>query len=533
MPPNFLEKLRLLIAEAFSHSTLVVSSFVIVSLSSLVIGLNWPEVYRSYATVFVEKENILGPLTSGVAVQTQPFDRARLARDIIYGRKIMNKVVEIMGLSSLDPVGKERLIESLKKRTEISEIGGDAGNLIKIEYQDSDPDRTLLVTQSLASLFISESLSKELEESKSAYEFINKQVEQYKANLKHSEDELTEFREKNADISPDLENTVIKRIDDLRARLETLHQDLREASIRKTSLEKQLSGEAEVSTTLSKAGQHREKIAELQAKLDELLLTYYDTYPDVVRIRSQIEELRNVVSQEDRWRQEAKRRAKLTGKYPLDESVLANPLYQDLKTKLYSTNIELQTIQARIAQVKQILQENIKLAKRIKGATDHLAAITRTYEINKGLYQSFLQRRETARVSMQIDLEKKGLNLKIEEPAFLPHQPTGLRFWHFILGGAVLGMVMPFGFIFMWQQVDPGMRSESTITDELDIPILGTIQHVTTFKELWLRRVENMSLVLIILATFVLLGAAFFLRMYGLTPSWLHPSWLQVLLRTH
>ena len=57
-------------------------------------------------------------------------------------------------------------------------------------------------------------------------------------------------------------------------------------------------------------------------------------------------------------------------------------------------------------------------------------------EVNKGIYDDLLKRRERARVSMSLDIEGQGMNYKINETAQYPTSPVGPKFPMFCNGRA-------------------------------------------------------------------------------------------------
>src|SRR5690606_35294009 len=108
-------------------------------------------------------------------------DRSGIAREIIYGRKILLKVLQELGRdeTAAGPAELERMMEDIKGRTSVS----GRLNLITIEYKDSDPKVAYAVTKSLADFFIAESLADKARESEGAFEFIEQQAKLYKDKL--------------------------------------------------------------------------------------------------------------------------------------------------------------------------------------------------------------------------------------------------------------------------------------------------------------------------------------------------------------
>ena len=475
--------LRLLVSETFKYRNLAVGIFIFINILAVIIGLMWPKSFTSSATVYVEEKNIIQPLMQGAAVATDVKDRAKIAKEVIFGRKIMTQVLEQAGWlqGNMTDIQKEKLLDAVKARTSVLNAGQ---NLIKIEYRDPSPERAYKTAEKFTELFISSSLGTQSDESQSAYEFIDSQVKEYHTKLQDAEQGLKDFRTKNVDARPGTEAEVSARINTLEATIEKSTLELKEAQIKQASLEKQLSGEVIVTASLTREGQHLSRIAELQAQLETLKLTYLDTYPDVVRIKHQIEDLKETVAQLQGGREQARNSAKEGGQVYIDEGVRMNPLYQQMKSELFNTKTNIETLTSRLSETKLILKTELERARRIHGGEADMAELTRDYEVNRDIYQDLLRRRENARVSKNLNRDKQGLTIRIQDPAILPLQPSGIRFIHFVLGGLLLGLISPPGLIYSLQLVDPRIRVSSLISDKLSLPVLAEVPHLATPGEI-------------------------------------------------
>ena len=159
-------------------------------------------------------------------------------------------------------------------------------------------------------------------------------------------------------------------------------------------------------------------------------------------------------------------------------------MYQQLKRDLSQTNINIDTLTARIAEAKRELQMEVDLGKRVHGGEATLAELTRDYQVNRDIYQDLLRRRENARVSVNLDRENQGLNVKIQEPAVLPIQPSGFRFIHFIIGGFVLGIAVPLGLLYAKIELDPRVTAGRVILEKCKLPLLAEVPHLWSPPEL-------------------------------------------------
>jgi polysaccharide chain length determinant protein (PEP-CTERM system associated) len=499
---------RRLLEEAFVHRRAIVWIFIAVNVVAVTIGLVWPKGYSAAAIILVDEKNIIQPLMQGAAVTTEVADRSKMVKQFVYGRKMMQELLEYGGWleGGLTATQQERLIKKLTRRTQVVNLGR---NLIKIEYSDEEAERAYRVAQKMAERFIAESLEAKAAESEAAYDFIDKQTKEYHGKLAETESALKEFRSQNLDALAGSETDISARLNVLQGMVEQAQFELKEAEIRKESLEKQLSGEAEVSVVLSREGQYRGRIGELQAQLDTLRLSFQDAHPDIVRLRHQIEDLNQAIANERRRREEGRPAAR----NPMDESMLNNPVYQQLRGELAQTRTNVDTLRARIAEGKRQLQRELDRGKRVQGGGATLAELTRDYQVNREIYQDLLKRRETARVSMNLDRDKQGLTFKIYEPATLPLEPSGLRYLHFLLLGLALGIGLPVGLLYARLQFDPRVRLPNVIERRFKLPLLGTVPHLWSSGETAKAADDIHRLAMLVGATIALMAVVSVLRL--------------------
>jgi polysaccharide chain length determinant protein (PEP-CTERM system associated) len=499
---------RPLLHEAFAQRRVLVGVFIAVNLIALMVGLVWPKGYSASAVILVDEKNIIQPLMQGAAVTTEVADRSRMVKQIVYGRKVMGEVLAYGGWleSAPEATEQERLIKKLVRRTQIANLGR---NLIKIEYNDDNPERSYRVAQKMAELFIEESLDAKATESQAAYEFIDKQTKEYHQKLAEAENSLKEFRSSNLDALPGSETDISTRLSALQSRIEQAQFELKEAEIKKESLEKQLTGEAEVSAVLSREGQYRSQIAELQAQLETLRLSFHDAHPDIVRLRHQIEDL-NSAAAEERRRRETRRAG---SRAPADEGMMNNPVYHQLRGELAQTRTTIDTLRARIGEARRQLDRELERGKRVQGGGVTLAELTRDYQVNREIYQDLLKRRETARVSMNLDRDKQGLTFKIYEQATLPLEPSGMRYVHFVVLGLVLSVVLPIGLAYAWVRFDPRVRLPVVIERRLKLPVVATVPHLWSPAETAAAGDDARRLVALAAATVALVALVSVLRL--------------------
>jgi polysaccharide chain length determinant protein (PEP-CTERM system associated) len=481
--------------------------FAAIALVALVVGMLWPKKYEASVTILAQESSIITPLMEGAASATGTKNRAGIARDVIFSQRVLDTVLKVGGWTATNPspVERDKLVDGIKARTRIINT---RENLITITYFDSDPHRAFEVTRAFGQLFISESLASKQQESREAYEFINSQVEAYRAKLTDAEDKLKAYRDANADARPGSETDTNSRISQLRSQIETNRMDYMQKVSQASALASQLNGESEVNAIQTVGGVYQTQLADLQGQLDKLLLSYTDDYPDVIRLRHQIEDTRKQMASAD-----ANRAA--GGGPQVDHTVAMNPVYQQMRIQLVQTRADAAASNSRVGASESMLQAELERSKRIANSENVVAELTRDYNVNRDVYQDLLKRRENARVSMNLDAEQRGLNFLVQNPAVMPLVPSGLRFMHFGLAGLALALAVPLGLLFMVARFDPRVRSVAQLERATGFPVLATVPFYPTPRDRRRSHLHNMMLATIVLGVGMVYLLVIWLRLKG------------------
>ncbi|MCG7199459.1 lipopolysaccharide biosynthesis protein [Marinobacter pelagius] len=476
-----------ILREVRSRKWLALVLFTVVSFGVLLAGFLWPYKYESQVVIFVDDRNIIRPLMEGSAVTTQINDRASAAQELLWSRSIMETIAKDTALfgpdaATLEPEELEDRIATLRRNVSVEPRGD---SYFSIGFAAASPNQAFQVAQKLGQLFIEETSERKRAESRNAYEFIDKQVKSYEQQLASVEERLKNFLSVNVDGT---ESEANQRIASLRGQIEVAEMERQELMTRARSLEGEL---ARINPMLLQGRSediYQTRIQSLQEQLDNLRLKYHDTYPDIVILREQIDELR-------KQRQQA-----LASENPervvRDGESISNPVYQEVRSSLAETRASIQTTETRIRALKLLLAEQARRMERIQDNKAEYAELTRDMEVNKEIYDDLLKRREKARVSMHLDVEGQGLNYRINEAAQFPRGTSGPRFSTFAVAGLFLGLLAPFGLVAGLLQIDPRIRARQQLEESLGFPVLAELPEMKTPYE---KRRERRVLRLVIL----------------------------------
>lgn len=459
-----------MIREVRRRKWLALAVFVAVCAGVLVTGFLWHYKFQSQVVIYVDDSNIIKPLMQGSAVTTKVSDRISAAEQLLMSRDLLAEVAKdtsIFGSGSEDLSGHrlEKRIDSLRSGINVVRLGK---NYFGITYTGSDQQKVFLITQRLGQLFITESGRRQKDESRNAYNFIDKQVKAYEQQLQQAQNNLKDFKTKNTDGT---EADASQKIADLRGKIELAKLNLQEDESQKASIQQQLKGVNQTVTQGQTEDLYQHRINQLQEKLDNLRLQYKESYPDIVNLKQQIRELKKM---------HQKALANQSADQVTQGQQVINPLYQTLQSQLASVSAKIQSTKTRLKALHQLLDKEQQRMKHIQANQSEYAELTRGMQVNKEIYDDLLRRREKARVSMRLDLDGQGASYRIQESAQYPLSPIGPKFTLFATAGLLLGLFAPFGLAAGFVQADPRVRDRDMIESELSIPVLTVIPQVRT-----------------------------------------------------
>ncbi len=457
-----------------------------VTLGVLVAGLYAPKTYESSSTLYVNQQSIITPLLAGQAAVTKVQNHSRVVRETVQSPTIMREVATQVGLlkGSEDEAKVERVIDGLREAIQIKAIGP---SYISLSYRSSSSEQAFHVVTSVTDSFINHVNSNKKRESRSAYEFIEKQVKSYKTQLVAAEVALKEFKEQNTDGS---ESSVRSRIQSYRDQVENIQLDIDERKVKIISLEKELKGEKRVLIRQQKTDVYRNRMAQLARQKEDLLLTVTESHPDVVDLDFQIsalsESIKSVVSSSEK---------------STDSDKELNPVFGALRQSLSAEKVELSSSKRRLTVTRGLLKKEEEKLSRVVAYGAEFSELNRDYGVTKHIYEDMLARKEKARLSMVLDIEEQGVNYSIQEPALFPQTPKGIRFLYFVIGAPFVGLLVLAALMFAYVVVDPRVRIVEKLEEAFDIPVIATIPHVYTPLA---TRIFRKDMILIVVFIFII-----------------------------
>ena len=441
--------------------------FLIVAYVFLIAGLLWPKNYTTKVVLFADVTNIIEPLLKGRAEMTK-IDRSEQASEVIYTRRILLETAMQAGLltATSSEQQQDAVIKQLRGGVRVARERN--LNYVQLSYTATNPDTSFEVLNAVVNVFIEDTAKRKRDESVGAYNFIDAQVQTYKKQLENAEEKLKEFKAKNTDGS---EESVSARLASLRQEIESLNIAIEESQSRINTIEQQLNTEGRYLRAKGQVDELKLRRQTLTAQLEQMLLSYQESYPDVVSLRAQINELDTAIG-----------KIQSAGDIYASSDKVQNPLYEELRKQLADADVSMRSQKRRMQSLLSLQEDEFARQQRIAASQAALSDLTRDYDVTKKVYEEMLQRKETARVSMTLDIEGQGVSYRIQEPAAFPLKPSGIHFIHFALVGPLLAFLVPLGMLILYILVDPHLRSARSLQKQLpsDIDVIGVVPHYKT-----------------------------------------------------
>ena len=489
---NPAQQLNVLLNEIVEKRVFVSISFAIIALAIMVVGLFWPKEYESSSSIQWSNIDSVSPILSKQrnGRDTTISEQAGIASEIILSNKILDKLIKIIGLdknsddTDLSLTEIQLLKDGFRSKIIVQRQGP---NLFSISYKHNNAERAHIVIKIITDLFLEETQAVKNKMSQGAYDFIDSQVKQYKVKLEGINKLIIDFRKENVDLDSDTSIGVSGRVNDLKMTIREANLELTETKVQKQSLEEQLAEERQsiekqlLTESYQISSEERtnlnvERLNTMQANLDNLRLSYTESYPDIIQLKEQIKTLMVQIETEE-------------SNLPLentDESIstasnksirfVESSLYTRLTSDISSVQTTLRTLEARVSDAESRLANELLRANEVNEQESLLEEMARDLDVTQQIYNDLLTRRENARVSLNLQLENQGSSFKVQEPATLPLVPVGLRFLHFALLSIPVGLAFPIGIILALLLVDPRIRHEDSVKIEgFDISVISVV----------------------------------------------------------
>jgi polysaccharide chain length determinant protein (PEP-CTERM system associated) len=454
-----------------------------------------PDQYQSSARVYVDTDSLLRPLLHGLAVQPNVEQRLSIMTQTLLSQPNLEKVIQQtdMDLSITTPEQKEKLLSHLKDKINIM---ASKGNLYTIAYEGSNSQLARRVVQAILDIFVEKTLGNSRKDTNTAQHFIDQQIEAYEKLLSSAEKRLMTFKRENVGLMPNEQGDYYQRLQAELQKLAVARTALNMAMGRRDAIKRQLGGEEPVIGFGTYGSNSKNpidiRIQSLQAKLDEVLLTYTDKHPDVATLRETIALLREQKKHQPsspvtmNLKDEVNISSEVDGASEYEAG--GNYYYQQMQISLAEAYADIASQQAQVKVLEQNVKQLREFVDTIPKIEAELAELNRDYGVYKKNYEQLLIRRESAKMGEKIDESPENVKFRIVDPPTeplvpsSPNRPLLITLVLLVSGGA------GGAFAFLLSQLRSAFYTRQDLEEITGLPVLGSVSMVLSKGILWERR---------------------------------------------
>ena len=344
-----------------------------------------------------------------------------------------------------------RLIHPYLSRLSINPVKN--SRLVNINFESYDPELAARIANTHAKHYIEHSWERKFDTTQDAVQWLKQQIKGVRKKLEVSEEELQHYRKKSDLVSLDFgerHNIIIQKLHDLNNTL----THAKTTCIEKENLYDELNRISEDPVMIESipAVLHNPLIqglklqqVNLEGEHSELSQKFGPEHPQMIRLRSQIKEIRGKITRE---------------------------------TKKIAQSIE---TEFRVAQAKEkslekalVVQKKEALALNQKEIQYNL--LKRNVEINSSIYESLLKRLNETTIAEDLEVT----NISIVASAVAPKTPVKPNKSRSFMLAMVIGLMGGLGFVFFVEYLDRSVKSSEDIEEKLGMLSLGNVETLTS-----------------------------------------------------
>ncbi len=326
-----------------------------------------------------------------------------------------------------------------RKKFNVSPISN--SELIEVSFQSPDPVLTASITNTAMSEFVNMHMDGNLQASKVASKFLDKQIRLAQIKLEKSELQLHEFARKIGIVSLDPKlNLVLRQLEELNEALAKAgsYRIAQEAMYQQNMRLDESELEQVINNELIQSLKNRQ--SELKAQYQNMAVTFKPGYPKMQQLKAHMDELEQRINDE---------------KQRIINSIKNN--YETaLKTEHYL--------------ITRAEEQKIKALNLEEKATQY-KILQREVDTNKSIYQSLLQRSK----EIEATVGAAVTNIQIIDKATPPLYPFKPRVALNLMLGMVLGIFAGVGTAFVFEYFDNTIKNPDELADRFHIPVLGLV----------------------------------------------------------
>jgi capsular exopolysaccharide synthesis family protein len=462
----------------------IIASFLIVVITTAVGTLTMRPIYRGTTAIQINKENPqIVDFKEIFAVNTMDMDYYQTQYKVLESRSLARRVIQSLKLSEhpeflpkpetpfqkwksnllnpvfglftssnknsngeKDPSGSEKetsLVNQFLGKLKIEPIRN--SRLVKIHFDSNYPELSGQVPNTLATNYIQQNLGSRFIATQQAKEWLTGQLEDLKAKVERADEALQAFGSKHDIISlEENENVTMRRLTELNEALTKVESDrmAKEALFKQT---KDRNSDSIPSILENKLIMDlKQAYIQLEAQYMKLSETYKPEYPEMLRLKNQMQTIQK----------------RLDGEISKIIAAIRNDYELGLR---------------REALLRQAFEQQKAKVMEMKEKAIQYNILKREADTNKELYKGLLQRMKEAGISAGI----MASNIQVVDQAEFPTRPHKPNKQLNLLLAVVVGLFLGVGLAFFFEYLDNTVKTPEDVEQLIRLPSFGMVPEIS------------------------------------------------------
>jgi uncharacterized protein involved in exopolysaccharide biosynthesis len=514
----------------------LLGTLAVILIASVGVALGLPAIYRSAATILIEQ-------------QEMPEDLVRSTITSFADQRIQTISQRVMTTANLTEIinkhelyadarakqSMETVIDKMRGDIHLDMVSADvvdprthqatkATIAFTLSYESESPTLAQNVASELVSLFLNENLKSRTAVAQETSLFLEGEAKKLSDKVAELEAKLAEFKERNAGALPELSQLNREMLDRTENEHSEVERQMRTLEERRIYLQSELAQVSPHNELFSEDGKRilgpADRLKVLQTEFLSLSAKYGTGHPDVIRMRKEIDALKQETGASDPRGEIqlqlkglradlAAARKKYSAEHPdvrkltrivanLEEDLrktpariftkaaasdAENPAYIQLEAQLNAANTELDALKSKAGALKgkvaafeeKLIQGPAVEQEYLTLARDHENALAKHREIAAKLME--------AQLAQSLETERKGEKFTLIEPPLLPEEPAKPNRKAILLLGILFSFGGGIGTAALGESMDTSVRGRKGVTELLGVPPLGIIPYINTAED--------------------------------------------------
>lgn len=435
---------------------------------ALVVTLALPSIYRSTATIAIEKQKIPTDFIKSTVVSSAD-ERIMQIRQTVMTVDNINQLIEkhqLYPTKNQDPLilAEKFLADFTFEFLSADVIGKSRGAKIalafKLGFEHKNPILAQKVASDITNLFLNENIKSRTEGAIETTLFLETEAKQLQEAIQQIETNITQHKAKNSDSLPEFLSSNLAEINRIKIQLELSKSQEQILEQQKITLQTQLAATSPFPVDLTGKSIIPDSLPKLKTDYTNLLSKYSERHPDVIALKYKIDNYKETDVQKNQ---------------AIEAS---NPIYLQLKGQVDMINVQQKnSVEQRneMTQALKKLEEQVSRTPQVQHELDDLA---RNLESNRVKYQEISAKYLEAKLAQSLEQEQKSEKFSVLESASIPtkaEKPDRLKVLFIGFAASIVsGIIIGFGI----DVIKSGIRGDKEITALTGIPLLIIVPYI-------------------------------------------------------